>query len=418
MSKDQQIIHVEELPEGAKRGALFSIDSNNINSFTHGIHKYPAKFIPQIPRWGIKEFTRPGDIVLDPFCGCGTTLVESLLSGRNAYGLEISPLAKLITKTKITKIKPAPLEKEHLRLLNKLKKRVWSPFYWKPFIEPNLLKWFKPQSVKGLSIIKKNIEGIKDKNIKDFYTIIFSSIIRRVSNAENQSQKVYISSRFPKEYIDPIKLFSKVAEKEKNGLVRFSNAVSGKNRAKIIKKDALKINLESQSVDFAITSPPYINAINYIRVQRLEYAWLNRFNPEELKMLEVNQMGSDKITADIWKQNLETGVKSIDRIAQKIRENSGRHSYIFSKFYLDFEKNLKEVYRVLKKNKRYCIVIGNNVIKGVFIPNDLLIRDMGERIGFKLENAFSYVIKNRLLRIPRQGRGGDINIDNVIVLRK
>jgi len=155
MSKDQQIIHVEELPEGAKRGALFSIDSNNINSFTHGIHKYPAKFIPQIPRWGIKEFTRPGDIVLDPFCGCGTTLVESLLSGRNAYGLEISPLAKLITKTKITKIKPAPLEKEHLRLLNKLKKRVWSPFYWKPFIEPNLLKWFKPQSVKGLSIIKK-----------------------------------------------------------------------------------------------------------------------------------------------------------------------------------------------------------------------------------------------------------------------
>ena len=229
---------------------------------------------------------------------------------------------------------------------------------------------------------------------------------------------MYISSRFPKEYIDPIKLFLKVAEKEKNGLVRFSNAVSGKSRAKIIKKDALKINLESQSVDFAITSPPYINAINYIRVQRLEYAWLNRFNPEELKMLEVNQMGSDKITADIWKQNLETGVKSIDRIAQKIRENSGRHSYIFSKFYLDFEKNLKEVYRVLKKNKRYCIVIGNNVIKGVFIPNDLLIRDMGERIGFKLENAFSYVIKNRLLRIPRQGRGGDINIDNVIVLRK
>jgi len=43
---------------------------------------------------------------------------------------------------------------------------------------------------------------------------------------------------------------------------------------------------------------------------------------------------------------------------------------------------------------------------------------MGERVGFKLENAFSYVIKNRLLRIPRQGRGGDINIDNVIVLRK
>lgn len=418
MSKTKKIIHVEGLPEGAKSGALFSIDSNNINSFTHGVHKYPAKFIPQIPRWGIKEFTRPGDTVLDPFCGCGTTLVESLLSGRNTYGLEISPLAKLITQTKITKIKPALLEKEHLSLVNKIKNGKWSPSYWKPLIEPDLSKWFRPQSVRGLSIIKKNIDEIKDENIKDFYTIIFSSIIRRVSNAENQSQKVYISSRFPKEYIDPIKLFLKVAEKEKGGLVQFSSTVSGKNFAKIIKRDALKINLGDRSIDFAITSPPYINAINYIRVQRLEYAWLNRFNPEELKKLEVGQVGSDRIKADIWKQNLETGVKSVDRIAQKIKEKSGRHSYVFSKFYSDFEQNLKEVYRVLKKNKRYCIVIGNNVIKGVFIPNDLLIRDMGERVGFKPENAFSYVIKNRLLRIPRQGRGGDISIDNVIVLRK
>ena len=418
MKQDKIIIHVDELPQEIKHGNLFSIDSNNINPFTHGIHKYPAKFIPQIPRWGINKFTQPEEIVLDPFCGCGTTLVESLLLGRNAYGLEISPLAKLITKVKITKINPLLLEKEHSKLVNKIKGGKWSFSYWKPFIEPNLSKWFKPQSVKKLSIIKKEIEEIENKNIRDFYTIIFSSIIRRVSNAENQSQKVYISSRFPKEYIDPIKLFLKIAEKEKEGLVQFSNVVSKKNFAKIIKKDALRIDLKDNSVDFAITSPPYINAINYIRVQRLEYAWLNRFNPEELKTLEVNQVGSDKITADIWKQNLETGIKGVDRIAQKIRKKSGRHSYIFSKFYLDFEENLKEVYRVLKKNKRYCIVIGNNVIKGVFIPNDLLIRDMGERVGFKLEDAFSYVIKNRLLRIPRQGRGGDINIDNVIVLRK
>jgi len=338
--------------------------------------------------------------------------------GRNAYGLEISPLAKLITKAKITKINPVLLEKEHSKLVNKIKGGKWSSSYWKPFIEPNSSKWFKPQSVKKLSIIKKKIEEIENKNIRDFYTIVFSSIIRRVSNAENQSQKVYISSRFPKEYIDPIKLFLKIAEKEKEGLVQFSNVVSKKNFAKIIKKNALKIDLKDNSVDFAITSPPYINAINYIRVQRLEYAWLNRFSPEGLKILEINQMGSDKIIADIWKQDFETGVKSIDKIARKIKKKSGKHSYIFSKFYMDLEQNLREVYRVLKKNKRYCIVIGNNVIKGVFIPNDLLIKDMGKRVGFKFENAFSYMIKNRLLRIPRQGRGGDINVDNIVVLRK
>jgi len=418
MKKNKTIIHVEELPQEVKIGALFSIDSNNINSFTHGIHKYPAKFIPQIPRWGIKKFTQPGDIVLDPFCGCGTTLVESLLLGRNAYGLEISPLAKLITKVKITKINPISLEKEHSGLVNKIKNGEWKPLYWEPLLEPNLLKWFRPKTIKGLSIIKKNIEEIKDKNIKDFYIIVFSSIIRRVSNAEDQSQKVYISSRFPKKYIDPIDLFLRVAEREKDNLIQFSRLVSDKNFVKIINTDALNIDLKDNSVDFAITSTPYINAIDYIKVQKLEYIWLNRFKSEDLKRIEINQMGSEKIMANIWKQNLKTGIKSVDKIADKIKGRSKKHSHIFSKFYIDLEKNLKEVYRVLKRNKRYCIVIGNNVIKGVFIPNDVLIKDTGEKVGFKFENIFSYVIKNRLLRIPRQGRGGDINIDNVIVLRK
>lgn len=418
MRKGKTIIHVEELPKMIKGGVLFSIDSNHINSFTHSIHRYPAKFIPQIPRWGIQTFTRLGDIVLDSFCGCGTTLVESLLLGRNAYGLEISPLARLITKVKITNINPEVLEKEHSKLESKIKKDKRSPLYWRPALEPNLSKWFKAKTIKELSIIKKNIEKIKNRYIKDFYVVIFSSIIRRVSNAENQSQKVYISSRFPKDYIDPINLFLKVAEKEKKGLIQFSNTISNKNFAKVIKNDALKINLENNSVDFAITSPPYINAINYIRTQRLEYAWLDRFSLKELQKLEVKQVGSEKITANIWKQNLETGVKSVDRISQQIKKKSKRHSYIFSKFYIDLEKNLKEVYRILKKNKRYCIVIGNNIIKEVFIPNDLLIKDLGRKIGFQAENTFSYIIKNRLLRIPRQGRGGDINIDNVIVLRK
>lgn len=418
MKNTKTIIHVEELPKDIINGSLFSIDSNNINSFTHGIHKYPAKFIPQIPRWGIKKFTQPGDIVLDPFCGCGTTLVESLLLSRNAYGLEISPLAKLITKAKTTKININLLEKEHLKLVNELKKEKWTPDYWKPILEPSLSKWFKPKTVKKLSIIKTNIEKIKNIDIKNFYIIIFSSIIRKVSNAENQSQKIYISSRFPKKYIDPIELFSKVAEKDKNNLIHFSNAVSINNFVKIIKNDALNINLENNTVDFAITSPPYINAIDYIKVQKLEYAWLNLFKIEELKKLEIKQIGSEKITADIWKQNLETGIQRIDKIAQEIKNKSEKHSYIFSKFYMDLEKNFREVYRVLKKNKRYCIVIGNNVIKGVFIPNNFLIQEIAKKVGFKFEDTFSYVIKNRLLRIPRQGRGGDINIDHIIVLIK
>lgn len=411
-------LYVKEIPDKVENGTLISINSNNINLFTHGIHKYPAKFIPQIPRWGIKKYTKLGDIVLDPFCGSGTTLVESLLLRRNAIGLEISPLAILITKVKTTSINSSLLKKVHSRLVNDIKKEKWSPLYWKPASKITLYKWFKPKVVKRLSIIKKSIDRIEDIDIKDFYTVIFSSIIRRVSNAEDQSQKVYISSRFPKKYVDPIEIFLRNADRQKERLIKFSNFISGNNFVKILKTQNFKINLESNSIDFIITSPPYINAIDYINVQKLEYAWIDRFDAIKLNKLRNYQMGSGKIQTSEWQQNLKTGIKSIDKIARKIRNKSKKHSYILTKFYIDLEKHLKEAYRVLKRNKRYCIVIGNNVIKGEFIPNNLLIKDLAKRVGFKFENEFSYLIKNRLLRIPRQGRGGDINIDNVIVFKK
>ncbi len=415
----RKVIGVDELPIEVKGGERFSIKSNNVTVFTHGIHKYPAKFIPHIPRWAIKKFTKSeNDIILDPFMGCGTTLVESLLLGRNSFGLEISTLAKKITKVKITPLNTNKLKKEHKKLIAKIKKDKYDSSYWKPNLQ-NLNKWFKQKAIKKLSIIKKNIEEIEDKDIRDFYLIIMSSIIRRVSNAENQSQKVYVSGRFPKLYVDPIETFIKVANKEKENMILFSKRISkNKNFAKIISKEARNIDLKDNTIDLAITSPPYINAINYINVHKLEYAWLN-LEPQE-KTLETNisQIGTDKIPASKWKNFLETGFEKLDSLSFKIWKISKKHSYILSSFYLDIKKNLEEIYRVLKDGKRYVIVIGNNKIKGYLIQNNELIKEIAKDVGFEVELDFSYIIKNRLLRIPRNGRGGDINIDHIIVLKK
>src|SRR3989339_1416472 len=71
---------------------------------THNFHTYPAKFIPQIPKSAILQFTKEGDTVLDPFCGCGTTLVEAKLLNRNAIGVDLNPIATLVSKAKTNKI--------------------------------------------------------------------------------------------------------------------------------------------------------------------------------------------------------------------------------------------------------------------------------------------------------------------------
>ena len=79
---------------------------------THGFHKYPAKFIPQLARRCIEENTDSNDVVCDPFMGCGTTLIESLVSGRKAVGVDINPVAYLISKVKTTPINPEKLKIE------------------------------------------------------------------------------------------------------------------------------------------------------------------------------------------------------------------------------------------------------------------------------------------------------------------
>ena len=71
-----------------------------VNGLTHGFYKYPARFAPQLARALIERFTEPGDLVLDPFCGGGTSLVEAAALGRRAIGLDISPLAVFLTRVK------------------------------------------------------------------------------------------------------------------------------------------------------------------------------------------------------------------------------------------------------------------------------------------------------------------------------
>ena len=87
---------------------------------THGYHRYPAKFIPQIVSRLTEKYTKRDDLVVDPFGGCGTTLVESKVLGRKSIGVDINPVAVLITKAKITPILPVKLERELIELKNKL----------------------------------------------------------------------------------------------------------------------------------------------------------------------------------------------------------------------------------------------------------------------------------------------------------
>lgn len=119
---------------------------------TYGYHRYPAKFIPQIVSRLVEKYTKEGDLVIDPFGGCGTTLVESKVMGRSSIGVDINPVAILITKAKITPIDPIKIEKEFSELKSRIETYNENTETKAPEHE-RIDYWFKSEEKRKLAFI-------------------------------------------------------------------------------------------------------------------------------------------------------------------------------------------------------------------------------------------------------------------------
>ena len=170
----------------------------------HGLHSYPAMMIPQIAKRLIETYGKNAKVLLDPFMGSGTALLEAKLhkNFEEAYGIDINPLSILVAKVKTTPLDLDILQKEYLKLINKTFKDKNEILSKKTQIETpdffNIDFWFKPKVKMDLSILKKNIDDIKidhadeiTNDVKDFFYITFSEIIRKVSNTRNGEYKLY-----------------------------------------------------------------------------------------------------------------------------------------------------------------------------------------------------------------------------------
>ena len=190
---------------------------------THGFHKYPAKFIPQLAKRCIEENTKINEIVCDPFMGCGTTLIESLVSGRKAVGVDINPVAYLISKVKTNPINPDKLKNETDKALFDLKlylesrnkhQKTLSKIEIAPIIPNNerIEYWFPDKKLrKELGTILGRIDTIKDKDIRDFCLCAFSNILK---NASIWLMKSIKPTRDLNKKVDiPMNLFSRQIKK-------------------------------------------------------------------------------------------------------------------------------------------------------------------------------------------------------------
>jgi len=401
-----------------KKGDRFLFISRDQRALTHGIHKYPAKFFPELPRWLIKRYSREGDSILDPFMGSGTTNLEASLLGRHSVGVDVDPFSRLLSRVKTTVLPAGDLTPawrhihEQVKLYSEPQHLHGVPDF------PYRDNWFKPYILKELAHIKRVIETTDTKEmVKDFFRICFSSIIRRVSEADNNCTRTVVRKKLGKRVLPnmAIDLFLKRARFQVENM-RILSSLNPSGNVYIPKgADAREMSvIEDNSIDLALTSPPYANAVDYPRTHQLEMYWLGLANGS-LQSLKKMHVGTETVSAqDYWTLH-KTGCSIADAVIAQIYAVDSRRAYIAAKYLRDMFDNLKEVYRVLKPNGVYAIVVGNNLMRGIEFETWRYLSSEAPKIGYNLESYFVSTIINHFIKVPRKER---INDDHVLVLRK
>jgi len=407
---------------------LVSNNSNASTFPTHNIHKFYAKLIPHIPRFLINKYSEPQDLVLDPFCGSGTTLLEARISKRNSIGLDINPLAVLISDVKTHKYNINELE----YAVNLFKANISTQNNTLKVEFPNIKHWFSQKTRFELEKIKSNLEAIKIEISEESYKFLlvcFSSIIRRSSYADNKISKIYKSKRVinkikmgwePK----PIKYYLKNIEIYFQKVKAYSNLLNNNENHVVVFHEDVKLTSERlikkkiSSVDLIITSPPYINAQNYFRSYKLELFWLGLISPLELRDLNKKVIGNEITTNNDLKKKPYSKIFELNPLLLKVWNKSKKRAYIIQNYFENMEIVVKSLFQILKYKGYLCIIIGNNTICGYQIPTNFFLIKLFKFNGFKLIKIYKDKIRRRSLNPNRNHNCGSINEEWIIIFKK
>lgn len=367
---------------------------------SHDIHAYPAKFIPQIPAHLIARLSLPGELVLDPFGGSGTTAVEALRLNRRAISLDANPVASLLGKVKTTPPIKGVTDTELERLsivvssfLDEFGKR--GDVLAQELTEkhralipdiPNIEKWFSFTSISELALLRHLILGIQDSVAQDIALLALSRIIVRVSHQESETRYVSKPKIVPpgfalKSFLADLHLVQrKVISTAKH--VRDGSAVFHTLDTRKVTTDVLP----HESVDLIVTSPPYPNAMDYHLYHRFRLYWLG-YEPKELAHVEIG--------SHLKHQREQTG---------------------FSDYLEDMHQCLGPLHDALRPGRYAVFVVGDGVYKGALFHTAESLIEIAQEVGFEVCGNIERQIhktKRSFIKAARRARS-----ENIVILKK
>lgn len=294
------------------------------------------------------------DIVLDPFLGVGTTLVACKEKGVNGIGIEISPLFAFISQVKI--------EDYNINELKQTSTWLFNQKFSKPDIsgvDYYVRKAFEKHNLEDIIFFKDKIFEIEDRKIRNFFLLALMCTASKVTYAYKDGGVIKII----KKNVPPFKpLFKRTVKKMINDIkkIKFQEC-----DLEIIVGDARYMDLDDESVDYIITSPPYLNKIEYTKVYEIEYRLF---------------MGGSEVNPIRSYISLIPKIKIPDDMPQDIIIDMPP---IAKAYFIDMWRVLKEIYRVLKNKGKVAMVVAGGVFPDRIIESDVILIKMAYHVGFK-----------------------------------
>ena len=380
--------------------------NEDTKEFTHCFHIYPAMMIPQVARGLIKLYGKKGDVLFDPYCGSGTSLVEGRLAGMNVFGTDLNPTARLIARAKAITYNLEELKLDISAFTNNLQEELQSVNSLEQFDEPEnvtferLQDWFPTKSIAEVSHCIHKASDIKNSDNENFILIALSECLRLISFQRNGEFKLYRikSEQRESHYVDLYKLLIKRLERNLEGVEKYLQIVQSdtKNVGVFDFNTVITNGLEivEKRPNIVVTSPPYGDSgttVAYAQFSWLTNVWLG-LDKQAPGALDRSLMGGRREGVE------EFGFKPMDDALSKVLEQDEKRAKEVMHFYREYRDSMVNVASIVESGGYVCYVVGNRTVKGTQLPTDQFTAWVFENAGFEYVATYLRDIPNK--RMP------------------
>jgi len=404
-----------------------SIGDLNRNGIVHHWYDYLEDFPYTLLEERFKKYgLQKGVLVLDPFCGSGTTLVSANLFQLNAIGIDTNPLMCLVSEVKTTwdidikKLKDIYKEttKRFIKLAQNLENYNFKNDFLKRMPKRELNQWMSSRMQKEVSLMKDLISEIENEKIKKLFMVMLGKATFDASYVALCPGTTFYPHRQKEPFFN---VFCKKIIQVYNDL-KLIQKFNTYGKTKVFNKSATEASafIDENSIDFIITSPPYPNDLEYTRQTRLELYILdfvkNMGDVQKLKKIMIK--GSTKLIykEDNWSQYVKS-FKSVQDVSEQIGQALSDKNWGFDyprmikEYFGGMYVCLKEFYKVMKKGSYNLQVVGDQTYKNIVIPVGKIFVEMAKDIGYSDAHI-------ELFRI-RRSTTHDIPLpEEIVVLKK